>query len=174
MTLLCMVALSGCSGSNETETAGAGGGDPTSSRVALEPPFDDPAAKTGAIAVDPTPAPPAPSSDRPPTVDPTIALTPLPSSLQLPPEYPPPPPASSGSAVVTDVHVEKHDKFDRVIYAFGGHGIATWKIEYVAEAVQYGTSDIIKLRLVRFCKPTFPAPRTLPTTPSSRSSQRVH
>ncbi|MDH6292809.1 hypothetical protein M2275_007748 [Rhodococcus opacus] len=47
--------------------------------------------------------------------------------------------------MVTDVRVEKHDKFDRVIYAFGGHGIATWKIEYVAEAVQYGTSDIINL-----------------------------
>ncbi|MFZ2175473.1 MAG: hypothetical protein WAW17_15860 [Rhodococcus sp. (in: high G+C Gram-positive bacteria)] len=46
---------------------------------------------------------------------------------------------------MTDVHVEKHDTFDRVIYAFGGHGMPTWKVEYVAEAVEHGTSDTIDL-----------------------------
>ncbi|TQC43973.1 hypothetical protein EEB14_40020 [Rhodococcus sp. WS4] len=46
---------------------------------------------------------------------------------------------------MTDVRVEKHDTFDRVIYAFGGHGMPTWKVEYVAEAIEHGTSDTIDL-----------------------------
>ena len=139
--LLCVVALSGCS-DNDQSGMPVDGGASTSAPTPSGSQFDGSQVKTGVISVDPT-TPPPPAFPPPTESSPSIALPPLPSTTVPPGDERHGP--GSGDAVVTDVRIEQHDQFARVVYEFGGHGIPAWKAEYVAEAIQVGTSDTISL-----------------------------
>lgn len=47
--------------------------------------------------------------------------------------------------VLTDVRTGSHDGYDRVVMEFAGNGRPGWVVEYVDEAVQEGSGDVITL-----------------------------
>lgn len=54
-------------------------------------------------------------------------------------------PSRDAMLTVTDVRIGRHDGFDRVVYEMGGTGTPGWTVQYVDEAVQDGSGDVIEL-----------------------------
>lgn len=44
-----------------------------------------------------------------------------------------------GRLTVTDIRIEDHDGFDRVVYELGGTGVPGWKVHYTDEPTQDGS-----------------------------------
>ncbi|MHA7132473.1 AMIN-like domain-containing (lipo)protein [Oerskovia turbata] len=52
--------------------------------------------------------------------------------------------ASPGAALtVTDIRIGRHDGFDRVVYELGGTGTPGWRVEYVPEALDDGSGEVV-------------------------------
>jgi hypothetical protein len=124
---VAVATLAGCSG-DEPETAAptvtstSPGEDPTSPSTAPEPTESS----TGTSVPDDTStadAPPFPADTSPDTAD----------------------PSQDAMLTVTDVRIGRHDGFDRVVYEMGGTGTPGWTVQYVDEAVQDGSGDVIEL-----------------------------
>ncbi|MDG3012275.1 hypothetical protein G4X40_19220 [Rhodococcus sp. D2-41] len=69
----------------------------------------------------------APATE-PPVSLPTLESVPPGVSAMAPP----------ADVAVTDVHIEHHPDFDRVVYTLAGDGTVFWQAKRVAEAVQHG------------------------------------
>lgn len=54
-------------------------------------------------------------------------------------------PSQDAMLTVTDVRIGRHDGFDRVVYELGGTGTPGWTVQYVDEAVQDGSGEVIDL-----------------------------
>jgi hypothetical protein len=52
-------------------------------------------------------------------------------------------PGGAQLLTVTDVTVEEHDGFDRVVLALDGDGTPGWRVGYVDEALDAGTGDVV-------------------------------
>lgn len=127
VAVVAAATLAGCSG-DEPETAAPSttstspGDEPTTPSATPEP------TETGTETVVPddtstADAPPFPADTSPDTAD----------------------PSQDAMLTVTDVRIGRHDGFDRVVYEMGGTGTPGWTVQYVDEAVQDGSGEVIEL-----------------------------
>lgn len=52
-------------------------------------------------------------------------------------------PGAAGLLTVTDVRVGRHDRFDRVVFDLDGEGTPGWNVEYVDEAHDDGSGELV-------------------------------
>ncbi|WP_225725287.1 MULTISPECIES: hypothetical protein [unclassified Nocardia] len=52
-------------------------------------------------------------------------------------------PANGAALTVTDIGIEHHEGFDRVVFALGGDGAPGWRIGYADKAVQDGSGKTV-------------------------------
>lgn len=119
--------LAACSGdeplSAPPRTDGASGVETTTPAGPSEP------------STEPTVAPPAPDDSS--TADaPAFPADTAPDTAD---------PSQDAMLTVTDVRIGRHEGFDRVVYELGGTGTPGWTVQYVDEAVQDGSGEVIDL-----------------------------
>lgn len=119
--LACAVTLAACTTDHDDSQRSAGATTTVSSGVGDAEPKHD-------RQYCPTCPPP------PPPVPPSVPTTGVrPPSTRDPRETPKPDPIA-----VNEIHIERHQGFDRVVFGFGGIGIPGWQADYVGQATPRG------------------------------------
>jgi hypothetical protein len=54
-------------------------------------------------------------------------------------------PGGAAMLTVTDVRVGAHDGYDRVVFDLGGQGTPGWRVEYVDEAIDDGSGNLVEV-----------------------------
>jgi hypothetical protein len=120
-----VLVLTACSGGDDRDDPGPSTPSPAASST------PDPSASAGA-----TDTPPGSTDD-----DGSTSAPPFPANTEPDTSEP-----SAGAALtVTDVRVGRHDGFDRVVFELGGTGTPGWRVEYVPEAVEDGSGNVVQL-----------------------------
>lgn len=129
VALTVTAPLAACSGDDHhvTEPSSSGSGTTTTPGSETTTPSATPEPTTTDTAADPDAstagAPPFPADTSPDTAD----------------------PSQDAMLTVTDVRIGRHDGFDRVVYEMGGSGTPGWTVQYVDEAVQDGSGNVIDI-----------------------------
>lgn len=124
-SVTAVLVLTACSGGDDRDDEG-----PSTPSPAASSPLD-PSASAGATDT------PTGSTDD----DGSTSAAPFPADTEPDTSEP-----SAGAALtVTDVRVGRHDGFDRVVFELGGTGTPGWRVEYVPEAVEDGSGNVVHL-----------------------------
>ncbi|MBD7950868.1 MULTISPECIES: AMIN-like domain-containing (lipo)protein [Oerskovia] len=120
-----VLVITACSGGDDRDDPGPSTPSPAASST------PDPSASAG-----PTDTPTGSTDD-----DGSASAPPFPANTEPDTSEP-----SAGAALtVTDVRVGRHDGFDRVVFELGGTGTPGWRVEYVPEAVEDGSGNVVDL-----------------------------
>ncbi|QHE72780.1 AMIN-like domain-containing (lipo)protein [Rhodococcus sp. WAY2] len=163
--LIALVLLpAGCAAPDQLGPSGGG------QVTTIEVPGADANAKEGPCMFCPKPPVAPPPVTQPPErapVPPTIPRTPTipPTAAPLPGMPRTPAPIDSWEpTAVTDIRIERHEGYDRIIYGFGGTAVPSWRAEYLAEATPRGQPTALQVRGVSILQIYFFATSTATDT----------